>query len=97
MLAVVALWSSASLAQDDLARVAVFPAKWAVAVSAWQGRPVGRRAVRKIGCVGLEDKRMLCSWDQRIGGSWRVKSAWADLSTEGKPRILEAVDPEPRH
>ena len=93
MLSVVALWSSASLAQDDLARVAVFPATWAVAVSAWQARPVDRREVRKIGCVGLEDKRMLCSWEQRISGSWRVKSAWADLSTEDKPRILEAADP----
>ena len=94
MLTVLALWSSASLAQDDLKRVAVFPATWAVAVSAWQARQIDRREVRKVGCVGLEDKRMLCSWEQRISGSWRVKSAWTDLSDDRSPRILEAAKPE---
>ena len=94
MLSVLALWSAASLAQDDLARVAVFPGKWAAVVSEWQARPVDRRDVRKVGCVGLEDKRMLCFWEQRISGSWRAKSAWTDLSDDRSPRIMEAAKPE---
>lgn len=91
-LLIIALFGTAAVAQDDLARVSIFPGTWAVAVSTWLAQPVDRREVRRVGCVGLEDKRMLCSWEQHIGGSWRIKFAWADLSTQGKPRILEAVD-----
>lgn len=89
----IALLVSATGAEDDLARVEVYPGTWAIAISTWQAKPVNRREVRAVGCVGFEDKRMVCSWEQRIRGSWQVRSAWADLSIQEKPRILEPVDP----
>ncbi len=92
MLAVLFLWASAIGQDDELLRVWMGPDVWAAAVSKFEGRSVERRNVAAIGCVGMVDTQMSCSWQRREQNKWHKYSGWADLS--GETPLLKSATPE---
>ena len=90
MLTVLLLWAAALGQDDELLRVFMDPGSWAAAVSKLEGRSVERRDVAAIGCVGMVDTKMFCSWQRRKQNKWHKYSGWADLSGDS-PRLKNAT------
>ncbi|AYV46937.1 hypothetical protein CFHF_08475 [Caulobacter flavus] len=73
--------------EDELLRMHIAPSTWATALSEFDGKPVKRRDVAAIMCVGREPRSMMCGWKQRSRGRWVQYSQYADLS-ENHVRLL---------
>ena len=61
MLVALLLWSASVGQDDELLRVMVYPGVWAAAVQKFGGKPIHRRDVRSVGCVGLVYADVVCS------------------------------------
>ena len=72
---------------DELLRMHIAPSTWATALSEFDGKPIERRDVAAIMCVGLETRYMMCGWKQRSKGRWFQYSQYADFSGE-RARLL---------
>lgn len=64
------------------------PTSWAAVLLRYDGTRVRTRNLRNVSCYGLEPAYVLCSWQQRIGRTWRSYSQYADITREGEPRLI---------
>lgn len=64
------------------------PSTWAAVLLRYDGTRVRTRNLRSVSCYGLEPTYVLCSWQQRIGWTWRSYSQYADISRESNPRLI---------
>lgn len=79
--------------EDDLLRVFIQSSAWAEVLTAADGKPVRAQDVRQVTCVGLEMRRMLCSWEQRSRWRWREREQWAEFRDSGDIRLLANAPP----
>ncbi|GEM_PF-3939451 len=74
--------------EDELLRMFVQSSQWAQTLTAETGRVTRPRDIRRVSCVGLEMRYMLCSWEQRSLWRWRKRSKYADFSQPEAVRLL---------
>jgi len=82
------LLAALSPSDQELIRAIISPDRWAATLTTFDNRPVASKDVRRVSCVGLEATYVLCTWDQRVGRTWRNYSQYADISQENAPRLL---------
>lgn len=73
---------------DELLRVFIQASAWARVLTAAEGQPVRGGDVRRVACVGMEMRQMLCSWEQRSGWRWRQRNRYADFRDAEDIRLL---------
>ena len=73
---------------DELLRVFIQSRAWARVLTVEEGHPVRAGDVRRVACIGMEMRQMLCSWEQRSGWRWRERSRYAALGDAGDIRLL---------
>lgn len=82
LLIAVMMLVQSSMQEDELLRVSVYPGSWAAALSKVEHKPVSKRDIRAVGCVGLDAKDMFCGWERRAKGQWREFTGRADLRAD---------------
>ena len=73
---------------DDLLRMFIQSSAWARVVTVAEGQPVRARDVRRVTCVGMDMRQMLCSWEQRSVWRWHQRSRFAKFRGAGDIRLL---------
>lgn len=73
---------------DELFRMFIQSSAWARVLTAAEGQPVRPRDVRRVTCVGMEMRQMLCSWEQRSVWRWRQHSRFAEFRGANDIRLL---------
>ena len=73
------------------------PAEFASAVADFTGKPVKVADVRRLSCKGFgadEPTEAVCSWQQRIGGSWKRFSTYVAVDGRGW-HLIDEPNPKP--